>query len=51
MPGSTHTYAILDLSPEAFEEISTKLKAAGYDHAFMSDGEIDMHGIAVKKED
>lgn len=31
---STHTYVVLDLSPAAFAEIETKLRAAGYEHAF-----------------
>ena len=43
----THTYAILDISHTAFEEIATKLRAAGYHHAFDRDV-IDMHGIAVR---
>lgn len=50
---STHTFVILDLSPSAFQEISNKLRAAGYDHTFMQeDGRevIDMHGIAVAAE-
>lgn len=50
-PHSTHTYALLEVSPEAFEEVSHKLEAAGYDHAFHRggvDGDlIDMHGIAL----
>ncbi len=29
------------------DQLCIKLKAAGYDHAFGDDGEIDMHGIAV----
>jgi hypothetical protein len=45
----THTYAELELSPAAYEEISRKLREAGYDHAFMDDGAIDMHGIGVTK--
>lgn len=48
---STYTYAVLDISAAAFEEIRAKLAAAGYQHAFheSSDGRtvIDMHGIAV----
>lgn len=44
---STHTYVILEIDPEAYEEIAAKLRAAGYDHAFGPDGEIDMHGIAI----
>lgn len=45
----TYTYAELEVSPEAYDEIAAKLKAAGYDHAFMSDGAIDMHGIGLVK--
>lgn len=50
----THTYAILELSQHAFDEIATKMREAGYDHAFdVSDGKsvIDMHGIGVQAED
>ncbi len=50
---TTHTYAVLDISPSAFREISSKLDAAGYQHAFHEeDGRtvIDMHGIAVAPE-
>lgn len=43
----THTYAELQLSPAAYDEIATKLRTASYDHAFMDDGAIDMHGIGV----
>ena len=46
----THTYVVLELSPAAYDEIAGKLRAAAYDHAFGDDGEIDMHGIAVKRE-
>jgi hypothetical protein len=42
----THTYAVLELSAEAYEEIRRKLVTAGYDHA-IREGEIDMHGIGV----
>lgn len=49
---STHTFAVLELSKAAWEEISTKLRAAGYDHAFSLDGKtIDMHGIGVEAEE
>jgi hypothetical protein len=47
----THTYAVLEISREAFDEIAAKLQAAGYQHAFhKDDGEtvVDMHGIALK---
>jgi len=46
----THTFAILELTPAAFEEIKTKLAAAGYQHAFIEEDDklvIDMHGIGV----
>lgn len=46
---TTHTYAVLEITFEAWEEIADKLRAAGYDHAFDGDV-IDMHGIAVKPE-
>lgn len=52
MVRTTHTYAVLEISPEAYGEIRGKLSEAGYDHAFDDtrlDGElIDMHGIALK---
>lgn len=43
----TRTYATLELSREAYDEIAAKLRAAGYDHSFMENGVIDMHGIGV----
>lgn len=43
----TRTYALLEISFAAYQEIAKKLKDAGYDHAFMKNGHIDMHGIAV----
>lgn len=43
----THTYVTLAISQAAYTEIRAKLEAAGYGHAFMEDGEIDMHGLAV----
>lgn len=50
----THTYALLEISPAAYEEIKTKLEAAGYADQFhdQDDGKvaIDMHGIAVIEE-
>jgi hypothetical protein len=46
----THTYAELELSKVAYDEIAAKLRDAGYDHAFMDDGAIDMHGIGVTCE-
>lgn len=47
----TYTYAILEVSVEAYNEIRTKLEHAGYQHAFHEDRGtvvIDMHGIALK---
>lgn len=45
----TRTYAILEVSPEAYQEIREKLAAAGYEDQFHGNV-IDMHGIAVKAE-
>lgn len=51
----THTYAVLEVSHETWNEISQKLRAAGYDHSFhesRTDGlVIDMHGIALKSSE
>lgn len=50
---TTYTYAILEISKAAYDEIQNKLAAAGYTHAFQqtSDGAvIDMHGIALQQE-
>lgn len=46
----THTYAELELSQAAYNEIKRKLEDAGYQHAFMEDGAIDMHGIGVTRQ-
>jgi hypothetical protein len=43
----THTYALLQISATAYEEIAQRLRAAGYAHAFGDEGELDMHGIAL----
>ncbi len=48
---STHTYAVLQISPAAYREIRTALAMAGYEDQFHDhrDGEIiDMHGIALQ---
>lgn len=42
----THTFATLQVSAEAYDEIADKLKGAGYGHAFVDDA-IDMHGIGL----
>lgn len=48
---TTHTFATLSVSPAAFNEIWTKLQAAGYqDSAVQQDDGplvIDMHGIGL----
>ena len=46
----TYTYAVLEVSKAAYDEIAAKLRDAGYDHAFTDEGEIDMHGIALAAE-
>lgn len=46
---ATHTFAELELSQSAYDEIATKLRDAGYDHAFTEGGAIDMHGIGVTR--
>ena len=43
----THTYALLEVSNAAYQEVKRKLIDAGYGSAVNSDGEIDMHGIAL----
>jgi hypothetical protein len=45
---TTHTYALLPVSKQTFDEIARKLRDAGYDHAF-DDGVIDMHGIGLEQ--
>jgi hypothetical protein len=44
---TTHTYALLEISAPAFNEIAQKLKAAGYNQAFTGKAELDMHGIGI----
>lgn len=45
---STYTFATLDVSAAAYDEIKAKLTEAGYSHAFV-DGAIDMHGIGLTR--
>lgn len=47
---ATHALATLELSRAAWEEIADKLREAGYDHAFLDDDVIDMHGLGVVPE-
>ncbi len=47
---STHTYAVLEVSSKAYQEVRALLAAAGYEHAFIESKKaevIDMHGIAL----
>ena len=46
---TTHTFAELAISEEAYHEIYTLLTEAGYHHAFI-DGAIDMNGIALTRK-
>jgi hypothetical protein len=49
----THTFAVLEVSQAAYDEIAAKLKAADYGYCFLgSDGVpvIDMGGIALQAE-
>ena len=46
----THTYAVLNVSQGAYDEIRQKLQTAAYDHAFHENGIIDMHGIALQTD-
>jgi hypothetical protein len=47
----TYTFATLEVSQLAYDEVRAKLLAAGYEHAITSDSSeeelIDMHGIAL----
>src|SRR3546814_19413342 len=44
----TYSFATLDISRRAYDEIARKLRAAGYEHAFLKDGLIDMQGIGLQ---
>lgn len=46
---STRTFAIMEVSRSVYEEVAERLRAAGYDHAFV-DGDLDMHGIALRAQ-
>jgi len=43
----THTLALMELSPAAYQEVFAKLKEADYHHAIDSEGTLDMSGIGV----
>lgn len=47
----THTFAILEVSREVYDEVAAKLNAVGYEHTIQGVGDeavIDMHGIALQ---
>lgn len=51
MARSTHTYAIADISQEAYDEIRKILVDAGYHHSIHDEAEgevLDMHGVALR---
>lgn len=45
----THTFATLEITPLAYDEIRSKLSDADYQHAFIDRGTVDMHGIGVTR--
>lgn len=51
----TYTYAILTVTQAAWDEIETKLRAAGHEQAIHTDDDegplLDMHGIALQRGD
>lgn len=47
----TYTYVLMEVSPAVYLEIREKLLKAGYDHAITSEGELDLHGIALVQEE
>lgn len=47
----THTYVTLPVSENTYNEIATKLRKAEYNHVFNGDGVIDMHGLALVREE
>lgn len=46
----THTYALLEVDASTYRDVHVRLLAADYGHA-IRDGEIDMHGIALVREE
>lgn len=43
----SHTYATLEVSAAAYDEIAQLVRDAGHGDAIQPDGAIDMHGIAL----
>ncbi len=46
----THTYAFLEVSAAAYDEIAAKLHYADHGYCFNDNGEIDMRGIALVRK-
>lgn len=46
----SRTYALLGVSQSCYDELVRRMRDAGYDHAIMECGEIDMHGVAIEVE-
>lgn len=51
----TYTYAVLQVSSEAYQEIKSKLEAAGYNDVLHETDKhgvvIDMHGLALANDE
>ena len=51
----THTFATLEVSRQAYDEVAGLLREADYAHCFIDEGDpagpIDMHGIALVPKD
>ena len=45
----TYTWAKLEISPAAYDEIAAKLEAAGYKQALSEKGMMDMAGIGLTR--
>ena len=43
----TRTVAVMEVSDSTYREIRELFERAGYDHALLHDGSLDMHGIAI----
>jgi hypothetical protein len=43
----TYTYAIMEVSQRAYDEVRSKLERWGYADQIDSAGNLDMHGIAL----
>lgn len=46
----TGSFAVMEISAEAYDEIVKLLREAGYDHLLrQQDGPVDMSGIAIER--